>query len=175
MTPSDRSQTRGRIIAFSGTHGTGKTTAAYRMAARLKRSETGDVGIVCEIARQCPYPIVSRESIRGSPEAQMWIFASQIRAEMDACMLYPVVVCDRTILDCIAYSAACGYHDLAYAMREIGRHHIQAYKSVYLMRISHHDYLADDGVRNLDRPFRQEVEMSLISLYRDFGFKVMEG
>lgn len=50
---------QGRIIAFTGTNGTGKTTPAYREATRLCIAQPGKrIGIILETAAaKCPYPI----------------------------------------------------------------------------------------------------------------------
>ena len=43
-------------IALIGSHGVGKTTLCYDLAARLKRRDL-EVHLVAEIARSCPLPI----------------------------------------------------------------------------------------------------------------------
>lgn len=165
------------IVAFSGTHGTGKTTAAYQLAADLKRSEHKEVGFVAETARKCPYPCVSQTDAKPSREAQLWIFTAQMQAEMEASRIYPVVVSDRTVVDSIAYTSALGFHDLAHALFQVARHYVyDAYMCVRLMRIPTDgpDLLVDDGVRSMDLDFRVEVEMALISAYNDLGVRVIQ-
>jgi signal recognition particle GTPase len=44
-------------IAFSGSHGTGKTTSVYKECLNYKRNQNKDVAIITEIARQCFLPI----------------------------------------------------------------------------------------------------------------------
>lgn len=47
----------GRVkLAFIGSHGVGKTTLCYELAARLKRQDR-NVELVMEVARRCPLPI----------------------------------------------------------------------------------------------------------------------
>ena len=43
-------------IAFVGTHGVGKTTLCYELAAWMKKREAR-VDMVREVARRCPLPI----------------------------------------------------------------------------------------------------------------------
>ena len=43
-------------IAFIGTHGVGKTTLCYDLAAALKKRDL-TVELVREVARECPLPI----------------------------------------------------------------------------------------------------------------------
>ena len=43
-------------LAFIGSHGVGKTTLAYSVAARLKSHDIS-LEVVREVARRCPLPI----------------------------------------------------------------------------------------------------------------------
>jgi len=91
-------------IAFIGTHGVGKTTLSFDVAALLKKRDV-DVDIVKEVARLSPLPVNRKTSL----DAQTWILATQVAEEIRACANHPVVVCDRSALDNYAYMAlACG-------------------------------------------------------------------
>jgi nicotinamide riboside kinase len=85
-------------IALIGTHGVGKTTLCYELAARLKRRDV-DVEMVREVARRCPLPI-NRET---SEAAQSWILHTQMAWEIEAAAAHPVVICDRSTLDNYCY------------------------------------------------------------------------
>lgn len=85
-------------IAFLGTHGVGKTTLCFDVAARLKRLDLA-VDLVKEVARACPLPINRGTTL----EAQEWILHTQIAQEIAASARYQVVVCDRSALDNYAY------------------------------------------------------------------------
>ncbi len=85
-------------IAFIGTHGVGKTTLCYGLAALLKARDLS-VEVVHEVARRCPLPINEETSVA----AQTWILHSQIAEEIQAEGRYPVVVCDRSVLDNYVY------------------------------------------------------------------------
>ena len=160
------------IYAYTGTHGTGKTTAVYTRAALLKRRHPGsEVGIVCETARLCPYPVVGLGNPRPLADAQRWIFAAQIKAEMDARARYDIVVCDRTICDCIAYTLAGGLDHLARAMMGQAQHHVGDYHRVTLLRMGQAP-AADDGFRAQDEDFRRQVENHLIEIYHRLGVAV---
>lgn len=85
-------------IAFIGTHGVGKTTLCYGLAARLKRRDLA-LDIVHEVARRCPLPI----NAQTTAAAQRWILHTQIAEETVAAARYPVVICDRSVLDNYVY------------------------------------------------------------------------
>lgn len=85
-------------IAFIGSHGVGKTTLCYGLAARLKAADTS-LDVVGEVARRCPLPINQDTTLA----AQSWILHSQIAEEIVATSRYDVVICDRSVLDNFVY------------------------------------------------------------------------
>jgi thymidylate kinase len=88
-------------VAFIGTHGVGKTTLCFDLAAQLKRLDLG-VELVKEVARRCPLPI----NEETTADAQAWILHTQIAEEVAAAARYEVVICDRSVLDNYAYLVA---------------------------------------------------------------------
>ena len=85
-------------IAFIGSHGVGKTTLAFGLAARLKARDVS-LEVVHEVARRCPLPINEETSVA----AQSWILHTQVAEELVAAARYPVVLCDRSVLDNYVY------------------------------------------------------------------------
>ena len=66
-------------FAFIGTHGVGKTTLCFELAALLKKRDR-IVEMVHEVARFCPLPI-NRET---TTDAQSWILHTEIAEELVA-------------------------------------------------------------------------------------------
>lgn len=85
-------------IAFLGTHGVGKTTLCFELAAALKRLDLS-VDLVKEVARRCPLPI----NQQTTASAQLWILHTQIADEIELEPQYDTIVCDRSVLDNYAY------------------------------------------------------------------------
>jgi len=85
-------------VAFIGSHGVGKTTLCYGLAARLKARDV-TLELVHEVARRCPLPINEGTSLAS----QSWILHTQIAEEVVAAARYPVVICDRSVLDNYVY------------------------------------------------------------------------
>lgn len=85
-------------LAFVGTHGVGKTTLCYGLAARLKRRDIS-LEVVREVARRCPLPINEETSLA----AQSWILHTQVAEELVAANHYDLVICDRSALDNYVY------------------------------------------------------------------------
>jgi len=161
---------KGNIIAYSGTHGTGKTTSVYKKAEELKmNNQNKEVGTILEIARRCPFKILSKNNDKPSKEAQLWIFSQQVSTELMMSKIYDIVVSDRSIIDTIAYTIAFGYKNLADAMLGIAWEYIHVYKEIHFKSIKKNNYLSDDGIRHLDQDLRLQIEEEMTDRRRDDG------
>lgn len=136
-------------LAFIGSHGVGKTTLCYGLAARLKARDVS-LEVVHEVARQCPLPINEQTSVA----AQSWILHTQVAAEIVAAERYPVVVCDRSVLD-----------NYVYMMLAAGRQQaldglVGAWMATYdlLVMVPIIDEPTPDGLRATDPSFQLAVE-----------------
>jgi nicotinamide riboside kinase len=85
-------------VAFIGTHGVGKTTLCFELAARLKRHDV-NVELVLEVARRCPLPI----NLETSNAAQSWILHTQMAMELENAPRADLLLCDRSVLDNYCY------------------------------------------------------------------------
>jgi nicotinamide riboside kinase len=139
-------------IAFIGSHGVGKTTLCYGLAARLKSSDYA-VEVVHEVARRCPLPI-NQET---SAAAQSWILHTQVAEEIVAAHRYPVVICDRSALDNYVYLL------LAAEPRPELDSLVDAWMTSYdlLVHVPVVDEPSPDGVRSADPSFQRAVEERL--------------
>ena len=77
------SRDRSFKVAFIGSHGVGKTTLCYGLAARLKARDI-HLEMVREVARRCPLPINQDTNLAAQWE-------------------YDAVLCDRSVLDNYTY------------------------------------------------------------------------
>lgn len=136
-------------VAFIGSHGVGKTTLCYGLAARLKRRDVG-VEVVHEVARRCPLPINEETSIA----AQSWILHTQVAEELVAQARYPVAVCDRSVLDNYVYLL------LAAGRQEVPESLVEFWLRTYdlLVHVPIVEDLSPDGIRSPDPGFQQAVE-----------------
>ena len=152
-----------QLIGISGAHGTGKTQAALHRAQAVKSTFPElRVGVLMEIAAECPFPI-NRDA---SEDAQLWIFTAQIAREIEMMKHYDIIVCDRTPADSIAYTWCLGFESLALTMGRLAAPHIRRhYQQIVFRTISRNNYLYKDGRRDLDPEFRRAVESELRSIY----------
>ena len=142
-------------IAFVGSHGVGKTTLCFDLAAQLKRRGV-NVDMVKEVARASPLP-VNRKTSR---EAQLWILTTQVAEEIRASSHSDVVVCDRAALDNYAYFfLACG-RDVAV------ERFMEMWMKTYdlLIRVPVLAEVQEDGFRDTDTVFVREVDRRVCAL-----------
>ncbi|MCB1055856.1 MAG: ATP-binding protein [Acidobacteria bacterium] len=85
-------------VAFIGSHGVGKTTLCYGLAAQLKVDDI-PLDVVHEVARRCPLPVNEQTGVAS----ESWILHTQIAEEILAQARYPLVICDRSALDNYVY------------------------------------------------------------------------
>lgn len=152
-------------IAFIGTHGVGKTTLCYGLAARLKARDVS-VEVVREIARRCPLPINQETGVA----AQSWILHSQIAEELAAQANYPVVICDRSVLDNYIYMLiASGPQP---SLEPLLDSWLKSYDLLVYIPVV--DRPSADGVRATDPAFQRAVDERLMSELGARGLAALE-
>jgi nicotinamide riboside kinase len=145
---------RNAKIAFIGSHGIRKTTAALAFA-----------GVVQRAGRSVEF---AREVVRDSPlgfneaatcEAQLWVLTSQIRRELELSRKAECLVTDRGVMDNFAYYLrACGGAD-RFDVEPLVRAWSRSYDLV--VRLMPDVHIRADGVRSTNDGFRDEVEAIL--------------
>ncbi len=160
VSPIDGSTDSCRKIAFVGTHGVGKTTLCFELAARLKRRGIR-VDLVKEVARRCPLPLNQQTTMA----AQAWILHTQIAEELALCPGHDVLICDRSAVD-----------NYAYLVARFGR--VEPYDSVVadwirtyalLVWVPPVDAPSFDGVRDTDLRYQREIDRTLHELIEAFA------
>jgi len=153
-------------IAFIGTHGVGKTTLAYGLAARLKRRDI-NLDVVVEVARRCPLPLNELTTL----EAQSWILHSQIADELVAEARAPVVICDRSVLDNYVYLLfARGRQP---PLEPLIESWCATYGLLVYVPILHGSEAQADGIRAIDPAFRQQIDDRLWNELEDRRIPVL--
>lgn len=141
-------------IAFVGSHGIRKTTAAHAFAHTIQRA-----GRSAEYGREVvrDNPLGFNEGATG--EAQLWVLVSQIRQELELARKAEVLVTDRGVMDNFAYYLrACGGED-AFSIEPL----VRAWSATYdlVVRLIPDIALRPDGVRSTSDTFRDEIETIL--------------
>ena len=151
-------------VAFLGTHGVGKTTLCYELAAELKRRDKA-VDLVKEVARRCPLPINEGTTV----EAQTWILHAQIAEEIAVGAQAEVVVCDRSVLDNYAYLVARAGRQAA--LDALVRSWVGTYDALIKVPVTAPPTF--DGTRAVSLAFQREIDVTIDDLITAFEVPVM--
>jgi nicotinamide riboside kinase len=141
-------------IAIIGTHGTGKTTLAYRLCSEAKKRGKNAV-ILSETARSCPFPINEGSSLDGF----FWMTGTQLAKEQLAVAhKSDYIVCDRSVIDHVAYVP------LEFAKGKIFDYMVYActawldtYDKIFWVIPSPKAEIAHDGIRCTDPEFQEKI------------------
>lgn len=147
-----------KIIAISATHGTGKTTQVYNIAAFLKK-QGKKVVVLNELARECPFAI----NKDGEDRTQVWLITEQIVRELQLMDRYDYVIADRSLFDSYAYASYLCKKDWIfkdlwdYIVAHVNKYYIQT----YLLNPVTFNYNFFDGIRDNDEIFRNLIHEKL--------------
>jgi thymidylate kinase len=150
-----------KIIAISATHGCGKTTQVYSLAAHLKK-QGKNVVVLNELARECPFKI----NQSGEDRTQVWLIVQQVKREFELMDRYDYVITDRSLLDAYAYASVLAEDtwNFKYLLEYIIEHINTYYQKLYLLDPDKFKYNIYDGVRDNDETFRLKVHKKLSTL-----------
>lgn len=152
-------------IAFIGSHGVGKTTLCYGLAARLKARDVS-LEVVGEVARRCPMPI-NRDTTLA---AQSWILHTQIAEEILAAARHEVVICDRSVLDNYVYLLIAAGRQRT--LEELIRNWTETYD--LLVHVPIVGGPRPDGTRATDPAFQVAVEERLTRELTERGLEYVD-
>jgi nicotinamide riboside kinase len=140
-------------IAFIGTHGVGKTTLCFELAALLKKRDR-IVEMVHEVARVCPLPI-NRDT---TTDAQSWILHTEIASELAAQHKAEIVICDRSVLDNFCYLLHAGRAPLLEPL-------VKWWTATYqlLIKVPIVSPPGFDGLRDTDTAFQRSIDEKIES------------
>ncbi|MFH2203447.1 MAG: AAA family ATPase [Elusimicrobiota bacterium] len=154
-------------LALISTHGTGKTTLSFDVAAQLKKRGL-KVKVFSEIAaRACEMGIPINEGT--TLPAQLYILLQHMCEELRGAIRgYEVVICDRSVFDNWIYlERRCGRDDNGYIIDFIRMYADQfPYDAIYKLPLV--GDLVDDGIREVfSKDFQEDVYSRLNNLLTD--------
>jgi len=132
-------------ISLISTHGTGKTTLCFEVAAELKKRGV-KVKVFSEIAASaCEQGIPINENT--TLPAQMYIMMQHITEELRGTLRnYQVVVCDRSVFDNLVYmERRCGQHQF---VRDFLKAYSEKFPYDVIYKLPMVGELMDDGIRD---------------------------
>jgi nicotinamide riboside kinase len=140
-------------LAFIGSHGVGKTTLCYGLAARLKVRDMA-LEVVHEVARRSPLPINEETGFAS----QAWILHTQIAEELVAEARYQVVICDRSVLDNYVYLLVAEGRQRG--LDPLVDHWMETYD--LLLHVPVVEAPRADGIRATDPSFQRAIDDRLL-------------
>ena len=146
--------TRNAKIAFIGSHGIRKTTAALAFASVIQRAGRS-VEFAREVVRDNPLGI----NEGATSEAQLWVLTSQIRRELELSRKAECLVTDRGVMDNFAYYLRAAGGEDQFEAEPLVRQWSRTYDLV--VRLTPDVAIRADGVRSTNDRFRDEIEAIL--------------
>lgn len=143
-------------IAFTGSHGLGKSTAAFHLANLVKTSNPGlSVKVLEENVRE-----ISRmfDNKLNHTQFQKYCIVDQIHREMEAENLYDVIICDRTAFDPLIYAQ---YFDVEVPTEYtyLAEEHLKSYSHVFQVVSDGSSTLYSDGFRMTNLADRDNISL----------------
>lgn len=157
------------FIVIEGSHGAGKTTLSYAIAAELA-SAGHPVRLVGEVVRASPW--FQDALLRGDgtvdETAFVHLFADQLRQELEAGRYSTYVVLDRSVLSCLGYWRLRTRGQVSLAMLEaveaVAREHCARYNIILYCRDRYPLVQLRDPFRNTDEDFRTRSDEAIQSV-----------
>jgi len=161
-------KTGSHIKSFSGAHGTGKTFSMSRLFMQEKlQNPTKMITELHENLVFCPHPI----NLEATREGQAWVFTDQATKEIELLAKFDIVINDRSIVDCLGYSAYHGFNDLVDSLIGFAKLRLAFYRKIIFIPInSSENRLYADGLRDAsNKGFQLGVQEHLLNVYRSIG------
>lgn len=151
-------------IGICGTQSVGKSTTAFQLCLNYKKQNpTKTVGLFLENVVHCPLDI----NKVATKESELWMFTKQIEEEIYLSTKYDILICDRTVLDTIPYTQYLGFDALSDGMIKIANEYITTYDTIIFKCITLNDYLFNDGLRDTDTKYRNDIEILFFKLFKE--------
>lgn len=141
-----------RKIAIIGTHGAGKSTLSYLLAAHYK-SQGCSVKIIQEVARSCPFPI----NDNMTEESAQWIYLEHYKKELEAQKKNDIVIADRSIFDSFIYAQHFNINNLFInKLAELAFIQLNCYEKIIFVRPDLP--IQTDGIRSGSEDFQKSID-----------------
>lgn len=162
------------VIVIEGSHGTGKTTLSYAVAAALA-SAGHPVRLVGEVVRASPW--FQDALLRGDGTvdelAFVHLFADQLRQELEAGRHATYAVLDRSVLSCLGYWRLRTRGEVSPAMVQaveaVAREHCVCYDLIVYCHDRYPLARHGDPFRSTDEDFRTMSHEAIHSVVDRIG------
>lgn len=158
-------------IAIIGTHGTGKTTLAYKFTGHLKEKGYNAV-MIEECASKSPLGLNEAATL----ESQIWIIGKQMTEELEKAAKYDVVVCDRALIDSYVYTLDICNREKKKMPKWIDlllKEHTKTYGLLF-KTLLFEEGLKEDGIRSTAKEWQKEIDLLFLEVLKKNNIKYFD-
>lgn len=167
-----------KLVAVDGSHGSGKTTLVAGIVAALKARHVHAASLP-EVARKSPFleDAIFRD-VEYDAVLEAHLFATQIAEELLTSRHHEVLLCDRTLVNVVAYAEALlgdavpATRQLIGAMRNFAKPYARFYDRIFLLVDTYDPTLTRDPFRPHDRTLQHDIHKQLLECYAELDIPV---
>lgn len=143
-------------VAVIGTHGTGKSTLSYHLAALLKKANpTNSVICLEENVRKIAKLTDNR---LNTLLFQKLAISDQLFRELSHQSIYDIIITDRTLIDYLIYGMINGVILPEYYL-DLAIDHLIGFEEIYFLRPDFKNSpIENDGFRDIDMNYRNQID-----------------
>lgn len=152
-------------ILVTGSHGVGKSTLSFLLAAHLKlKYRDKSVKVIEESIRD-----VSKifNGVLNTPEFQKYVILDSICNEIKQLQSHQIVICDRTSIDPLVYGMMFGVK-LSDEFTTLAVNNLNTFTKIIYIKPDNTP-IVDDGFRMLDVEDRNKIDLQFNSLLQSWG------
>lgn len=151
-------------IAYTGTHGTGKSTSAFRLSYEYKLLfPNSKILTFTDLQSENPFKI----NTESDENSQLWIFSKMIQKETTLSNVSDVLITDRSIVDVCAYTLYYEFMDLYDSFISFAKYYIKTYDKIIFKSEKNNNYAFDNnGLRDfVNYKFRSNIDEIMLCIY----------
>lgn len=151
-------------ICVVGSHGSGKTTLTYWMAAHYKALGK-NVKVIQETARSCPCGINDKMNLNSA----IWIHNAHVNKELEAeARHFDTIISDRSPIDSLIYARHFDLDDhYIEVMMDLATSWMKSYDRIFFIRPD--APVQADGMRSTEEAFRTSVDSLFYGYFQEEG------
>lgn len=143
-------------IAFCGTHGVGKSTAAVHLTSLLKQNDRSK-SVVC-LEENIRFISKLTDNKLNTLLFLKLAFSDQLFRETNNELLHDIIVTDRTLFDYIVYAQVEGTKPPKVYLN-LALDHLSTFKCIYLVSPDNlKSNITDDGFRDTNKTYRNQID-----------------
>lgn len=150
-------------VCVVGTHGVGKSTLSYHLAALLKKAHPTK-SVICLEENVREISKITNGDLKCREFTRLAVY-DQLFREVKNSLLYDIIVTDRTMIDYVIYGQLNGN---SYGFLDEAKLQLFTFNKIYYVRPDKIDSpIANDGFRDTNLDFRNKVDFQFETFFRE--------